>query len=928
MRTSLCLMIAALMTSCLEASDLDEFKVKRESNFTFAQKPKLTRSENRVTISFETQSFCDVTVAIENKQGQILRHLASGVLGTNAPPPFKKGSKKQDVVWDGKDDRGVYIDTVDALKVRVSLGLKPKFNKTLYWSPHKQIGSRLLASAPEGVYVFEGQGVDHLRLFDHDGNYLRTVYPFPAGKIPEVKGLQTHTYPQDGKALPLKLGFEQGTLLTSGTSAWGTNGGHSGGSGASTIAVLPAGGGQAKIGLAGIFVNRLLPDGSSGGLPIKGPSVGYSTKGFGGRSMKVGPNSAAFSPDGKYMYVTGYAWYRRSSTGWSYSHGARHGVLRLEYAKQDKAAVFLGDLDKHGKGNDRFALPTSVACDPKGRVYVGDYCNSRIQVFSPEGKYLKTIPCNHPAVVSVDPRNGEIWVFGAPVIGISGNLRSTYRYPPKKDYTLAFLGTFEKPVKAKLETLPGISYSLRENRGDDAIGQTFYGIIDFYAKDRTIWMRKKGGILICRQKGGKWEIQSDFNGIAQKKVLRVKAPSFSRCRLLVNPANGQLYVLEEQTGADKSFHDILNVDTSSGKVSSVRLPFDTEDMIYDSEGLAYLKTDREIVRFNSETWREIVWDYGEERDSVRFGTSGSYPKHASIAALPLVGRRPVWYHSSGFGISPKRHLAVICAVKNVETSTRKKTKSIQEGINKKYTPFIFPGRIGDRIVFVFDKHGQVLHEDAVPGMTNADGIAIDNDDNLYVMVAAPRILDGKPYFNGKSETLMKLRPGKAKFISAGAAKVPLALEEQPKEHPDVTKYGMGKTWVQEAEWFYGGVGYGGQGGSCTCWHSRFQMDYFSRSFAPEVGRYNVAVLDSNGNLIMRIGRYGNVEDGKPLDPAGGPKTTRSIGGDEVALCHAAYVGVHSDRYLYIHDAGNGRILSVKLDYHTTELNLVPASKQP
>jgi hypothetical protein len=80
----------------------------------------------------------------------------------------------------------------------------------------------------------------------------------------------------------------------------------------------------------------------------------------------------------------------------------------------------------------------------------------------------------------------------------------------------------------------------------------------------------------------------------------------------------------------------------------------------------------------------------------------------------------------------------------------------------------------------------------------------------------------------------------------------------------------------------------------------------------------VAILDSNGNVITRIGRFGNVDDGKPLVAAGGPAKPRSIGGDEIALFHAAYVGTETDRRLFIHDGGNGRILSVKLGYHAEE----------
>jgi hypothetical protein len=92
----------------------------------------------------------------------------------------------------------------------------------------------------------------------------------------------------------------------------------------------------------------------------------------------------------------------------------------------------------------------------------------------------------------------------------------------------------------------------------------------------------------------------------------------------------------------------------------------------------------------------------------------------------------------------------------------------------------------------------------------------------------------------------------------------------------------------------------------------------------------VAVLDTNGNLITRIGQYGNLEDGKPLVAEGGPRNPRSIGGDEVALFHAAYLGTHTDRRLFVSDAGNRRILSVKLGYHAehkVSLKDVPNEKE-
>ena len=112
---------------------------------------------------------------------------------------------------------------------------------------------------------------------------------------------------------------------------------------------------------------------------------------------------------------------------------------------------------------------------------------------------------------------------------------------------------------------------------------------------------------------------------------------------------------------------------------------------------------------------------------------------------------------------------------------------------------------------------------------------------------------------------------------------------------------------------YGGVGFDGKnaGSGCACWNARFAFDYFGRSFAPEVDRYNVAVLDSNGNLILRIGRYGNAD-------SAGAQSLIPMGGDEVGMVHGAYLATHTDRRLFVADIASDRIFSVKLAYHQTE----------
>ncbi|MHC4917645.1 MAG: hypothetical protein ACYTGB_19385, partial [Planctomycetota bacterium] len=196
------------------------------------------------------------------------------------------------------------------------------------------------------------------------------------------------------------------------------------------------------------------------------------------------------------------------------------------------------------------------------------------------------------------------------------------------------------------------------------------------------------------------------------------------------------------------------------------------------------------------------------------------------------------------------------------------------------------------------------------GIDFPNGLGLDRHMGVTLLSAPTRILGGKPFSPPTTGTLMKFPAGKGRMVEGRNGKM-----GRP---PDVSRGFLFRGgWAQGAEWLYGGVGFS-RSPHCNCYHSRFALDSFGRSFAPEQDIFRVAVLDSAGNLILGVGRYGNVEDGKPLIAEGGPAETHAIGGDEVALVQANYVGVHTDRRLFIADAGNGRVLSVKLDYHVTE----------
>ena len=61
---------------------------------TFTRKPAAVQREGATVVTFAVSKEMDVAVAIVAKDGNVVRHLAAGMLGTNAPAPLKKASMK------------------------------------------------------------------------------------------------------------------------------------------------------------------------------------------------------------------------------------------------------------------------------------------------------------------------------------------------------------------------------------------------------------------------------------------------------------------------------------------------------------------------------------------------------------------------------------------------------------------------------------------------------------------------------------------------------------------------------------------------------------------------------------------------------------------------------------------------------------------
>jgi hypothetical protein len=147
--------------------------------------------------------------------------------------------------------------------------------------------------------------------------------------------------------------------------------------------------------------------------------------------------------------------------------------------------------------------------------------------------------------------------------------------------------------------------------------------------------------------------------------------------------------------------------------------------------------------------------------------------------------------------------------------------------------------------------------------------------------------------------------------------------------------------LQGALWWRYGCSYlldmhPGHNQRCHCTACEFDIDDFGRTFYPDQGNFQVVVLDTNGNEVLKIGGYGNQDSCGPdsyvLDPKDkllrarrpdDPKDLASpLAQPEIAIAWFVGLGV-SDKYLYVADGLNRRVLRAGLSYQCEARAEVP-----
>jgi streptogramin lyase len=83
------------------------------------------------------------------------------------------------------------------------------------------------------------------------------------------------------------------------------------------------------------------------------------------------------------------------------------GYVNSRVAKYDKNGRWVKSWGERGDQPGQFNTPHSIAADAKGQIYVADRFNRRIQVFDPDGRFLRQIAIDVPFDPNVVPVIGN-----------------------------------------------------------------------------------------------------------------------------------------------------------------------------------------------------------------------------------------------------------------------------------------------------------------------------------------------------------------------------------------------------------------------------------------------------------------------------------------------------------------------------------------
>ena len=826
---------------------------------TFTKSPVSIQTGEKVLISFAVSAAIDVEVAVLDAKGEVVRHLVAGMLGEKPPRPLVPGLA-QNLEWDRRDDAG-QLATGGPFKVRVALGLKPRFDNVIGWSGYSCGSSDGLTVGPDGVaYLIHSAGLYAHRstwlisAFNKDGTYRRQVYPGPANLPPEKRLGWPRVTPEGGLEVPVifhllprttypgaVFGDRMFPLVT----------------GDGRLVLLSAEGGGSIKHVDSRGGRRLLILGTDGSVPADflGPEVCPQVGGFG---------HIALSPDGKTVYATGFV------DAGSKGKGPVNVVYRVPLDGSKPSETLIGKPYEKLDGPAGLSDPQGLDVDADGNIYVADYDHDRMAIYKPDGVYLDEIKVECPDTVHVSRKTGAIYVVQ--LKKRTKPFTDEHWGVPAHNWCVKRIAKFGG-LKDKVEK------AAFENRLNTSMGGGGYMALDESGSEPVLWVTGLvyggGPILKIAEKGGKLEsigepikeaaksekgLALDFIGdvsVLGDKVL-AQHPTFGNHRnasLAYSVETGAYlgrYAPKDAAGKEENLWKLIYGEVVVGK---------DERMYYHAAG--FRRYDREGKWTPFETTTNGVID-------------GIFHGHTREAGFFIDRTGKIWAPSG-------------TANRNLE----------------------------DMKVRVYGADGKMINDCAlhVQG-ARMGGIVVDRAGNIYVGAQAvpkdepiPKAFVGRlpadspaqhPSNDYKQNAMLY------KFPPTGGG----ILKDDQGTFTAIAQYARTSVTVKNALWMKR-VGYVGSHGDelgCHCETTRFDIDDYGRIFVPDIFRFRVCVFDGEGNELAAFGSYGNMDSRGPGSPI--PEPEIPFGWPLSVNCGAGRA--------FVADLVNRRVVAVRFEHAVIE----------
>ncbi|HOX05526.1 MAG TPA: hypothetical protein PK280_03910 [Planctomycetota bacterium] len=816
---------------------------------SFTKKPSAAKAGDKFTVSFAVDRETDVAVYVEDAAGKVVCHLAAGVLGAKAPAPLKPGLA-QSLEWDGRDDRGQPAQG-GPFKVRVALGLSPKFESFLLNNPDVVTGLETFAGGPDGsVYVFYrdgaanfNQGGIKVKVLDREGRFRRMLLPFPADVPGEKTRAMGAMQDEAGRLVPRIHSWQSLNFYPD------PQGSGRGRSLSSNPAVDSKGGVHWM--LSGGLLASLSADGGSPYPEFL--SRALFEKGVAGWYLAVGEGD-------RYLYVSGASRVKGKESE------PLPCVYRVDLATRAEAAPFLGKPTAEAGQEPPVAAPGHIAC-AGGLLYVVDPRAGRVAAFrEKDGSPAGELKVDSARYVGADPESGAVYVVCA--------TKDELQYELVK---FEGLKTGREVCRAKMP---------RESHRQWARPLL---AVDASRQPVRIWAQSlytSQGMYFFEDVDGKLVLRDEL----RKRYSPLMAAGPKDLRM--DRARGELHL---QTGGQP-----VRIDEASGKLTvvsanpnwSTRVTGwgNCEVVPCEDGNLVTMGYPNGMMRWTREA-KPLPWD----------GAPDNGPKNTGLTHAVMT-------------LGPDNRLAVrkdeIYVVDPGEGLTCLNVHGL-DGKAKRTALWQCTGRAIPRV----DARGNIYVAEPVKPKGRMCPEFFDGKRTIQ----NPKEVDPYNYIYG---SIIKFPPEggaiwyEKKLPKAAKGEPPEALAKKPGEefsYPGTYCRGLKNGTVQGAEWVRFGFspysqtwGIGSEG--CHCENAGFDVDDFGRVFYPNLGQFRVEMVDTANNPIGAFGHYGNLDSGGPDARLKAP---------EIPLAWPVYVAV-SDRYAYVADTINLRVVKVRLSYATEE----------